>query len=88
MDAETRQLIKSAIDNTIRSKLEQNVVYRSCDPEDLSIAADRAEEQGYPEVAGALRRFRDMVVNPLLGEGWTLDRIEAATFNHFKNKQI
>lgn len=63
----------------------ENTSYLDCDPESLSVRANEAEAIGHQEIADALRKFRDVVVNPLLGEGWTLERIEDAMYRAYTN---
>lgn len=86
MDAEQRQILKVLVDQKVRENTVSRI-YRSCDPEDLTISADEAEELGYTEIASALRHFRDNVVNVLFAEGWSLDRIERAAFRAMGVKQ-
>lgn len=85
MDAEQRKILKELVDQQSRDRAERG--YGNCDPEYLSKIAIEDEEQGYQEQADAIRRFRDMVVNPLLGEGWSLSRIEEAAMRHFGGKK-
>lgn len=76
MDAQTRNYLKSRIDAETRIRVERG--RGDVDPENLTRRALEAEELGYDEIAQALRNFRDKVVNPLLAEGWSLERIENA----------
>ena len=81
MDARDREILKSLVDKRAR---ERSKTAFSADPEALTKEAIEAEEMGIPDLARALRNFRDKVVNPLLGEGWTVERIEQAALNHFR----
>lgn len=81
MNAADRKALRMAVDRAARERAESG--YMDCDPETLTTRADDADRQGLPEVASALRAFRDRVVNPLLGEGWTLARIEEAALRHW-----
>lgn len=83
MNGEQRETLKKLVDAATRDRVDRG--YGDCDPESLTIKADEADVQGYPEIAEALRNFRDKVVNPLLGEGWTLDRIEQAAMRHWSH---
>lgn len=83
MDKEQREILKELVSVAASKRAASG--YMNCDPEFLSNEAVRCEWEGYPEQAGAFRRFRDLVVNPLLGEGWSLDRIEQAAERHFRN---
>ena len=74
MDKETRDLLRAAVDQASRARAARGVF--NCDPESLTERANQAEADGLPEVAVAFRNFRDNVVNRLMGEGWTIERIE------------
>jgi hypothetical protein len=78
MDAETRKLLKQAVDIASREAVANGRM--DLDPESLTRRAWEADEQGFPEIGDALRKLRDDVVNHLLGEGWSLDRIEQAFY--------
>ena len=80
MDRETRELLKAQLDKAARERVKRG--YLDCDPESLTRRALEAQDLGYDEIAQALINFRDKVVNVLLGEGWTLERIEQAAFNY------
>jgi hypothetical protein len=54
----------------------------------LSKFAAEAEEKGFDEIAEAIRKFRDSVVNVMLGEGISLDRIERAAYRALKGKPL
>lgn len=81
---EQRETIRYYRDLDARNKIANG--YLDCDPESLTIKAAEAEELGHKEIASALRKFRDDVVNVLIGEGWDLNRIEIATLNWSEKK--
>lgn len=81
MDNETRKYLKREIDKRARER------DNSLSPDDLTVKAAECDELGYPELAESFRNIRDKLVNPLLGEGWTLERIERAAHHYFKRKQ-
>lgn len=83
MDKEIREYLKYKLDQIARERAEKG--WMDCDPESLTRRAIEAEELGYDEIAEALINFRDKVVNRLLGEGWTLDRIEQAAIGYAEN---
>lgn len=74
--SEQRRALKRLIDAAARERIKSG--YMDCDPESLTVRADEAETQGHEAVATALRNFRDEVVNPLLGMGLDLARVEQA----------
>lgn len=82
MDKKTRNFIRKELDRKARERSED---WMNCDPSRLTERAVEAEELGELEVAQALINFRDKVVNVLLGEGWTLERIEAAMLHQFES---
>lgn len=85
MDKDKRELLKKLVDHEARIRAASG--FADCDPESLSIRALEAEELGYDEIASGLRNFRDLVVNRLLAEGWVLERIEMALYQHFRGQQ-
>jgi len=85
MTAEERKGLKRLIDEKVRHKVQDG--YLDCDPESLTIRAMEAEQMGFQEVADTLRKFRDEIVNVLIGEGWDLNRIEMAALNWSKKER-
>lgn len=81
MDKETREYLKNRLDREARARVERG--WMNCDPEYLTIRAMEARELGHEEVAEALEHFRDRVVNTLIGEGWTVERIEAVAYKYW-----
>jgi hypothetical protein len=82
MDKDYKDYLRREIDKAARLRVESG--YLDCDPESLSSRALEAEILGFPEVAQAFRNFRDNVVNQLIGEGWSVERIEAAMLHHWE----
>lgn len=83
MNKQERELLRKAVDEKARERVAKG--YGDCDPESLTRRANEAYDLGYDEIGDALSHFRDKIVNPLLGEGWTLERIEQAAINWMKN---
>lgn len=86
MDKEIRDYLRSEVSK--RSKERADNGFLDCDPESLTRRANEAYDLGLDEIGDALSRFRDLVVNQLLGEGWTLDRIEQAAYRHWTGKDL
>ena len=84
MDKLQRDYLKALVDQEVRRR---NSGILKCDPESLTMAARDADDLGHTELADVFRRIRDRIINPLLGEGWTVDRIEDAMFKHFERRQ-
>ena len=78
MTREERDRLRREIDRASRIRAQKG--FMNCDPEDLTKRALEAKEVGYDEVGEALLNFRDKVVNVLLGEGWTVERIEEVAY--------
>jgi hypothetical protein len=74
MNKEQRDWLRSEIDKAARIRVENG--YMDCDPESLTKRALEFDDIGRPDLGDALRRFRDLVVNQLMAEGWSIAKIE------------